>query len=150
MSPLRRVKTKIGDLLVQKGLITHEKLKEALSLQHTTHKNKTLGQILLELGYVGKNELYAILAVQSGYPYIDLKCCLLDPKVLALVPLEVSRKYHVLPIDKIQDILTLAMVNPLDNIALEEIEEITKARVKVFLTHQKDFEEVFAKYYNGK
>lgn len=150
MSPLRRVKAKIGDLLLQKGLITAEGLTQALSLQHSTHKNKTLGQIILELGYVKKGDLYAILAIQSGYPYLAIAHCTIEPRVLALLPEDMVKKLQALPIDKIQDILTVAMVNPLDKLAIEQIEEASQSSVKVFLTTSAELEEAFSRYYSQK
>jgi len=150
MSPLRRTKTKIGELLLQKELITSEQLQEALSLQRGRDKHKLLGQILLDLGYVSKEELYLILAIQYGYPYINVSHCIIEPKVLSLIPRELVEKYQVLPIDKIEDILTLAMVNPLDKSAIEDIEKLTKSNVKVFLTMPLELKEMISKYYTHK
>ena len=150
MSPLRRVKTKIGELLLQKGLITPEQLQEALSVQHTRDKDKQLGQILIELGYVGREEFYGILAVQSGYPYIIINHYTIEPNILSLIPQTIVKKYQVLPLDKIQDILTVAMVNPLDKIVIDQIEKLTKSNVKVFLTTRLELEEVFSRYYGQK
>src|SRR3989338_9831239 len=150
MSPLRRVKAKIGDLLLQEGLITEAQLQEAISLQKTNAKDKTLGQILLELGYVKKDDLYTVLAVQSGYPYLAIHHCVVNPKVLALLPESVVRKHQAFPIDKIHDIFTVAMVNPLDRAALEQIEDLVQSRVRVFLTTPADLEKALNRYYSVK
>lgn len=148
MSPLRRTKTKIGELLLQKGLITSEHLQEALSLQRGPEKEKPLGQILIERGYISVDELFPVLAVQYGYPYISLKHCVIDPEVLSLIPRTLIEKYQLLPVDKIQDILTLAMVNPLDKPTIEEIQKLTKSNVIVFLTTPLEFKEMFSQYYS--
>jgi len=145
--PIRRVKTKIGELLLRKGLITQKQLQEALSLQHVKEKNKPLGQILVELGYIGKEELSVFLAIQGGYPYIDIKNCLIEHEVLFLIPETMVKKYQVLPIDKIQDILTVAMVNPLDVLAIDQIQKFTNSEVKVFLTISSEFKEAVSRYY---
>ncbi len=150
MSPIRRVKTKIGELLLQKGLITSGQLQEALALQHGKEKGKPLGQILVELGYIGKEQLCIFLAVQGGYPYIDINQCIIKPEVLSLVPAALVKKYQVLPIDKIQDVLTLAMVNPLDIVTIDQIQKLTNSTVKVFLTTPVELEEMILRYYSKK
>lgn len=150
MSPIRRVKTKIGELLLQKGLITQGQLQEALSLQHGKEKGKPLGQILVEAGYIGKEQLCILLAVQSGYPYIDINQCIISPEILSLVPLGLIKKHQALPIDKIQDILNVAMVNPLDIVAIDQIQKLTNSTVKVFLTTPLELEEMIARYYSKK
>ena len=147
MSPLRRTKTKIGELLLQKGLITSEQLQEALTLQHGQEKEKPLGQILIERGYISVDELFPVLAVQYGYPYISLKHCVIDTELLSLIHKTLIEKYKLLPVDKFQDILTVAMVNPLDKPTIEEIQKLTKSNVIVFLTTPLEFKEMFSRYY---
>ena len=150
MTPVRRVRVRIGQLLLQKGLITSEQLQEALSLQRSRERDKHLGQILVEFGYVNRDELYAALAIQSGYPYINIACCMIKPEVLSLVPEVMARKYQVLPIDKIQNILTVAMANPMDKLAIEQIEKLTDTRVLIFLTTPLELKEMFSLYYDKK
>jgi type IV pilus assembly protein PilB len=133
--------------LLQKRLITSEQLQEALILQRQNQQGKLLGQILVELGYLNREDLYFILAVQSGYPYIDIRRCVIDPEVLALIPEIAIKKYQAFPIDKIQDVITIAMVNPLDNSSFDQIQEIVKSNLKVFLTKISDFEEVLSRYF---
>lgn len=150
MSPVRRVKAKIGELLLQRGLITPEQLQEALFVQHNQNKDKQLGQILIELGYVDKEELYGLLAIQNGFPYINLNHYTIEPNILSLLPQAIAKKYQVLPLDKIQDVLTVAMVNPLDKVIIDQIEKLTKSNVKVFLTTRLELEEAFFHYYGKK
>jgi len=150
MTPVRRVKAKIGQLLLQKGLVTSEQLQEALSLQRSRERDKHLGQILVELGYVNRDELYAALAIQSGYPYINIECCIIKPEVISLVPEELARKHQVFPIDRIQNILTVAMANPMDKLAIEQIEELTDTQVLIYLTTPLELKEMFSRYYDKK
>lgn len=150
MTPIKRVRARIGQLLLQKGLITSEQLQEALSLQRSRERDKHLGQILVEFGYVNRGELYAALAIQSGYPYINIACCAIKPEVLSLVPEAMARKYQVLPVDKIQNILTVAMTNPMDKLAIEQIEKLTDTRVLIYLTTPLELKEMFFRYYDKK
>ncbi len=148
MSPYRSTKIEIGKLLIQKGLITGEQLQEALTLQREREKGKLLGQILIQLGYLSKDDLYFALAIQSGYPYIDIKRCVVDPEVISLIPEIMVKKYQVFAIDKIQDLVTVAMVNPLDNLAIDQIQDITKSNIKVFLTTLSDIKEIISRYFD--
>ena len=149
--PLTRgIKTRIGELLLKRGLITPEQLQQALYLQQKQDRDKQLGQILVELGFISRNDLYFVLAIQSGYPYINLDCCNVEPEILSLIPEEIVRKHQVLPIDKIQDVITVAMVNPLDSSTIERIQKITKSSVKVFLTTPLELEEIVSRYYGHR
>lgn len=150
MSPLRRKKTKIGKLLLLTGMITSDQLEQALSLQLTQSKDVPLGQILLKLGYINEEMLGTVLSLQSGYPYIQIKYCKIEPSLLSLIPEAMARKYQVLPIDKIQDFLTIAMVNPLDKIVVDQIKKITKSNVTIFLTTPSELNEMFSMCYGKK
>jgi type IV pilus assembly protein PilB len=147
MSPYRTTKTELGKLLLQKKLITAAQLQEALTFQRQKQQEKLLGQILIELGHLSRDDLYLVLAIQSGYPYIDIKRCVIDPEVLALIPEVMIRKFQVFPIDKVQDVVTIAMVNPLDSMAMDAVQEIVKYNIKVFLTQALDLSEVMKRYF---
>lgn len=134
MSGKRRIKTKLGELLLEKGAITQAQLEEALALQRTKFKGKFLGQVLSELGYCSEEDIYSALAMQLGYPYIKISNCVIDDGVLSLVPKEMAEKLNILPIDKIGSILTVAMLNPLEDGSLEAIAAKTGLKVKIFVT----------------
>ena len=147
MPPFRRIKTKIGELLLQSGLVTQEHLQEALSLQNGQEKGKPLGQILIDSGYVQKEDFYALLSIQCGYPYINLKDCIIDPEVLSLIPEQKTKEFRVFPVDRMQDILTIAMVNPLDEFVINQLQQSTNCSIRIFLTSPLQLEEMFEKYY---
>lgn len=148
--PLRRKKTKIGELLLLTGSITAEQLKEALSVQYKQKSDKLLGQIFIELGYINKEKLFFALSIQCGYPYIHINQHQIDPAVLSLIPEAMARKYQIFPIDKIQDVLAVAMLNPLDKFAIEQIQKFTGSNVSIFLTTPPELDEMFSKYYVKK
>ena len=72
MAVARKIKAKIGELLIEKGTINREQLEEALTLQRATHKNKLLGQIFVEMGAASEEDIYSAVAAQFGYPYIKI------------------------------------------------------------------------------
>lgn len=145
--PLRRKKTKIGELLLLTGSITSEQLKEALSVQYKQKSDKQLGEILIELGFLDKEKLCFALSVQFGYPYIHIKRCRIEPDVLALIPEAMARKFQVFPIDKIQDVLSIAMINPLDKFAIDQIKKLTQSNISIFLTTPTELSEMLSMYY---
>ncbi len=150
MCPKRRIKTKIGELLLEKGAITRQQLEEALSLQWTKYKGKLLGQILVEQGYVNEEEIYSALATQLGYPYIKIANCLIGQEVLTLIPRKTVEHFNIMPIDRIGNILTVAMINPLEEAPLEEIERFTGLKVKIFVTTHSELKEALVKNYGSE
>ena len=150
MSPYRMTKTELSRLLLQKNLVTPEQLQEAVDLQRSKMQGKLLGHILVDLKYLKREDLNFVLAIQAGYPYIDIKKCLIEPEILALIPEETIRKYQIFPIDRIQDVVTVAMVNPLDQESIEEIEESLSLNLKVFLAVSSDLQELIKRYFVKK
>jgi hypothetical protein len=144
----RRTKVRLGDLLLQRGMVTAQQLQEALDVQLSSGKDKLLGQILVDLGHLSREELGLILAVQSGFSYIDCLRCVFTPEVEKVLPREFVEKYQVIPIDLEEDILTVAMVNPLDESTREEIEKFTQKTVMVFLTTREDFTHTIERVYS--
>lgn len=134
MPPKRRLKTRLGELLLEKGVITRERLDEALALQRTKCKGKVLGEVLSDLGYVTEEEIYSALAMQLGYPYIKIANCSIDEEALTLVPQESAEKFNIMPVDRIGNILTVAMLNPLDEDSLKGLEETLGLKIKIFVT----------------
>ncbi len=150
MSLKRRIKTKIGELLLQKGVIDKKQLEDALNLQHTNFRGKLLGQILVESGATTEIEIYSVLATQFGYPYIKVDSCAIDDVVLSLVPQKTAESLSLLPLDRIDDILTIAMVNPLDEESIKKIEKLTGLKVKTFVTTVSEFKSAIMKNYGRK
>jgi type IV pilus assembly protein PilB len=110
---------KIGELLLKHGLITKEQLEEALRKQKEL--GKRLGSTLVELGYITEKQLVEVLAKQLGVPAIDLSNVEVPEEVLNLVPPEVCFQYEVLPLARKGNVLFLAMVDPSNIQALENI-----------------------------
>ena len=147
MCPIRRSKTEIGKLLVQKGIINEDQLKEAVTVKFEKEKDKALGQILLELGHLKREDLHYALAIQSGYPYINVGSCVVSQDVQSLIPASFIKKHKLLPIDRVEDILTVAMVDPLDRQSILDLEDMTGLKVKVFLTTLSEYMGIVSLFY---
>jgi len=141
-------KERLGEMLVEDGRISPGQLQEALARKKETHQ--FIGQILVELGYVAEQDLAAFLVRQCKIPHLSLLDYEIRRELLELIPYEVCRQHKVLPVDRLGSILTVAMVDPFNNAALEEIRERTRLKVKPVLCNWYDFELVFARLFGER
>jgi type IV pilus assembly protein PilB len=123
----RPVSRRLGDLLVHEGLITPEQLGRAIQEQKGT--TEKLGSILLRLGFVDEDRLVGFLSRQYGIPPITLSQLEIDPAVVKLVPGHVARRYEILPVKRTGNALTLAMADPTNVFALDEVAFMTNLQV---------------------
>ena len=125
---------RLGDLLVAEGLITEEQLAKALAEQKGT--SEKLGSVLLKLNLVHEEQLIGFLSRQYGLPSITLSQLDIDPEVLKLVPDTIAKKYEVLPIKRQGSTLTLAMADPTNVFALDDIAFMTNLQVTPVVASQ--------------
>ena len=118
---------RLGDLLVAEGLVKEEQLRQALSEQ----KGKTdkLGSILVRLGFISEEQLIGFLSRQYGIPSITLTNLDIDGETLRLVPVHIAKKYEVLPVKRIGGTLTLAMSDPTNVFALDDVAFMTNLQI---------------------
>lgn len=146
MFPFRRlVKKQLGELLIERGIITRSQLDKALRVQRD--KGGLLGQVLVVLGFAGEEEIAQALTVQYGFPYLPLQNYELNKVIVQLIPENVARQYCLVAVDKIGDTLTVAMSNPLNMKAIEDIELLTKCKVQVFVSTMTDVLNAAEKFY---
>jgi len=122
---------KIGDVLIQQGLITEAGLQEALALQKFTKKK--LGEILIEKEFVKEQDFLKVLAAFYQLPLVDLEKTVIDPKLLDIIPLELLHKHHVIPLEIKDQSIIIATNDPLDVLALQEIHYVSGYQVKPVL-----------------
>lgn len=146
MIPSRRIITKtIGQLLLEKGIIKQAQLDEALKIQK--EKGGLLGQILASLGYVTEEQIAQAITIQYGFPYLPLSNYEIDEGAIKLIPENVTRQYCLIPIDKIGNTVTIAMADPLNMQAIEDIELITGSSIQIFVSTATDIKKAIDKYY---
>jgi type IV pilus assembly protein PilB len=122
----------LGELLLERGLITHEQLDEALSEQ--ARAGRSLGRILIERGAVSSEALVATLAAQIGLEYVDLSEANIDPSAASVIPDKVARRYQALPIAWEDDRLVVAMADPSNVLAVDDIRSIAGAELKTVVS----------------
>lgn len=118
---------RLGDILINTGAITGEQLKHALEVQKTTHER--LGTILINEGIINEQRLIETLELQLGIDFIDLSKVRIPIEMAQLVPRSIARHHGVVPVKLVRDQLTLAMSDPLNFVALEEVRTATRKRV---------------------
>lgn len=147
MLPFKRlVKKQLGELLLERGVISKTNLDKALQVQR--ERGGLLGQILVALGFTKEEEIAQALTVQYGFPYLPLINYELNQEIVKLIPENVTRQYCLVAVDKIGDTLTVAMSNPLNMKAVEDIELLTKCNVQVFVSTMTDITTAIDKFYN--
>lgn len=149
MLPLRKTTAKLlGELLIERRVITKKDLDKALELQR--EKGGMVGEILVDLELAKEEDIAQALTAQYGFPYLPLINYEIEPEIMEIVPRNVCEQYCLIPIDKIESNLTLAMSNPLNKEAIEDVEEVTKCTVQIFVTTTSDIRNALSKYYNSK
>ncbi|MDX9917463.1 MAG: ATPase, T2SS/T4P/T4SS family [Gudongella sp.] len=138
---------KIGELLLYAGKITSEQLVKALEVQSGT--NRKLGDVLVELSFVTQEDIVEVLEFQLGFPRIDLNKYEINQSVVSMLPESIVRKYKLIPIDKKGDKLVVAMVDPLNFFAVDDIKLYTKMELESVLATANDINKVIDRYYSG-
>ncbi|MFH2035799.1 MAG: ATPase, T2SS/T4P/T4SS family [Candidatus Zixiibacteriota bacterium] len=137
---------KIGDILIEKGLITTAQLESALNSQE--NRGKKIGEIFVEQGIITDEQLLEAVAERLKIPSLSIESLVIDPMVVSLVPVEVARRYTLMPIFKIGNNLTIAMADPLNIIAIEELKYTTKFDIKRVVASHKGINAAIDQYYS--
>ncbi|MFA5085043.1 MAG: hypothetical protein WC482_01605 [Candidatus Omnitrophota bacterium] len=146
MAQARRLITKqLGELLIEKGIINQAQLDKALKVQKD--KGGLIGQIFVMLGYVKEEEIAQALTVQYGFPYLPLESYEISADMIKLIPENVAKQYNLIAIDKIGNLLTISMSNPLNIQAIEDVEMLSGCNVQVFISTMTDISNAIKKYY---
>jgi len=138
---------RIGEMLVSAGLITEEQLKEALKKQR--EDGGKLGSILVREGFVDEEDLTSHLSQQYGVPAINLASFDIDESVFKLIPSETARKYELIPINRTGATLTIAMVDPTNVFAMDDIKFMTGYNVEPVIASEVAILEAIENHYQS-
>jgi len=145
MAIRRIIHKQLGELLIERGIINRHQLETGLDLQKK--KGGLIGEALVELGFAREEDIAQALTAQYGFPYLPLSNYEVDAEVIKLVPSRVAEQYQLIPIDRIGNNLTLAMSNPLNVQAIEDIEMLSGCSVQTFVSTATDIKSAIKKYY---
>ena len=138
--------TKLGRMLVGAKLITEDQLEKALALQQK--EGGRLGSILVKFSYLPEQPLLQFLSKQYGVQAIDLSKAEIDSSVIKLIPTEVVQKYNVIPIRRVGSVITIAMMDPSNIFAIDDIKFMTGYDVDVVVASESAIVAAMAKYYD--
>jgi type IV pilus assembly protein PilB len=136
---------KLGEILVRENLLTPQQLREALDYQRE-HGGR-LGYNLVKLGLVSDEMVTAVLSRQYGVPSVNLDLFDVDTPVIRLIPREVAEKYSVLPLSRVGATLTLAMVDPTNVFAMDDIKFMTGLNIEPVVVSEAGVQEAIDQYY---
>jgi len=146
-APRRVITKKLGELLIERKVITQAQLDQAVQIQQA--KGGLLGQTLVGLGFATEEAVVHAIANQYGFPYLPLASYAIDGDILRLVPENVARQYCLVPVDRVGDTLTVAMADPLNASAVEDIEMLSHCSVQVFVSTISEVADAIQRHYGG-
>lgn len=139
---------KLGEILLEKGLISEEQLKEVLLEQQKT--GISLGQILIERGLITPNILGEILSAQLGIEYKKVSEIYISPDSINLIPENIIKDKKVFPIKKENETLEIAILPPINPVILDDIKELTGLKIKPIIVTDNEFQRLLNQYFNIK
>lgn len=137
---------RIGDLLLARGLVTTEELRDATEQQKSS--GGRLGDILVGSGKITPTDLVDVLSERLGIPKITIKGLIADPEVVNVIPLPIAKKHRLIALFRINDRLTVAMADPLDVVAIDEVRFKTGLMVNRVIATPEDIEAAIAQFYS--
>ncbi|MFA5260359.1 MAG: ATPase, T2SS/T4P/T4SS family [Candidatus Omnitrophota bacterium] len=142
------LKTKIIQTLIETLKIKKEDLDEAIELQRS--KNISLDRALIEKGLIKEEDLMVLLVRELHIPFINLKKYKIDPSLKEAIPERVARQYRILPISQMQKTVTIAMADPLNIFAIDDLKNLTGKEVDVVMSTESDILHAIEAYYGSK
>ena len=138
---------RLGEILVKEKLLSNDQLKQALD--HQKKNGGRLGQALVKLGFISDEEITGVLSRQYGVPAINLSYYEVDPSVVKLVPQETAARYQVVPLSRVGSTLTIAMADPTNVFAMDDIKFMTGLKVEPVVASENAIQEAIDKFYGG-
>ena len=134
-----------GEILIRRNLITGEQLTRALEIQKK--EGGFIGEILVKLGFMEERDVVVALVVQCNLPYIAVDKYEIDRHVIELVPGEIAKKYSVVPLDRVGEVLSVVMADPLDLSVKAQLQRLTHCRVAPFIATRGEINKAIDRWY---
>ncbi|MCS7164516.1 MAG: ATPase, T2SS/T4P/T4SS family [Thermodesulfovibrio sp.] len=136
---------RLGDILLEKKLLTEQQLNIALNVQRIT--GQVLGKCLISLGFLTSSELAEVLAIQHGLDYINIREYPIEIELLKIFPKSITESARFLPIEEKDGFINIAVTEPSNVVALDKVRALTGKRAKPFLTDEEGFIDTLEKSY---
>lgn len=147
MDEANKTNLKIGELLLYAGKITSKQLNEALEIQKKS-RNK-IGEIIVKKGWLSSDDIVQALEFQLGFPRVDLNKYEINQNIATLIPESIVRKYNLIAIDKRDNKLIVAMVDPLNFFAIDDVKLFTKMDLEPVIATAEDINKIIDRFYSG-
>lgn len=141
-------KLKLGELLLYSGKITESQLKDALDIQKKS--GKKIGEVLVAERIITEDDIIEVLEFQLGIPHVDLDKYQIDSKVATLIPENIVRRYELIAIDKRDNLLIVAMVDPLNIFALDDVKLFVKLDIQPVISTREKLLKAIDRFYSGE
>ena len=138
---------RLGEILIKESLITQEQLQKALDHQRTN--GGKLGSCLAKLGFITDDDITGVLSRQYGVPSINLKFYEIDPTVIKLIPQDTATRYQVIPLSRVGSVLTIAMTDPTNVFAMDDIKFMTGFNVEPVVASESAIAEAIGRFYGA-
>jgi type IV pilus assembly protein PilB len=142
------VNKQLGEILVERGVLSRAQLEKVLAFQK--EKGILFGEAFVQMKLGSEEDVVQALTCQYGFPYLPLANYEIAPEVVAIIPRGVCKQHGLVPIDKIGRSLTLAMANPLNVQALEDVEKATGCSVQAFISTATEINTAINRYYETR
>ncbi len=153
MSPAQLIRKRrlshkrLGEILVDQGLISEEQLACAVGQVHT--QSKRLGEVLIGMQAASEEDILQAFVHQYSFPFVRLSDYEVDPDVVRIIPHTVALEHTVFPVEKFLNNLTVAFSNPLDLAALEKLQSLSGCNVQAFVSTGSEIKRMIKTYYTG-
>ncbi len=148
MFEMDKMNKKIGDLLIEADLLTEEQLEEAINIQNKT--GERLGSILIDYNYVNEGQVMEVMEFQLGIPFIDLNNITISSEVQKLIPYQLVMRHNAVPVKLEMKLLYVAMEDPLNFIAIEDIRIATNLEIVPVISYKKAILNAINKLYGNE
>jgi len=138
---------RLGEILLKESLITQDQLDKALEFQRSN--GGKLGSCLTKMGFITDDDITGVLSRQYGVPSINLKYYEIDPIVIKLIPQDTALRYQVVPLSRVGSVLTIAMTDPTNVFAMDDIKFMTGFNVEPVVASESAIAEAITRFYGG-
>jgi type IV pilus assembly protein PilB len=138
---------RLGEILVKESLITQEQLQKALEFQRAN--GGKLGSCLTKMGFITDDDITGILSRQYGVPSINLKFYEIDPIIIKLIPQDTAQRYQVIPLSRVGSVLTIAMTDPTNVFAMDDIKFMTGFNVEPVVASESAIGDAISRFYGS-
>lgn len=135
----------LGEILLARNIVSRAQIKKALQVQKK--EKKFIGEILVQLGFVDERDIVIALVIQCHMPYIAVDKYEIDQDIIKIIPKDIAKKYCVIPLDRVGNVLSLVMRDPLDIKARNELQRLTGCCIAPFIGLRSEIEKAIQRWY---